>query len=292
MRLVSVILAVGFVVPSLTAADTPFELVLRSRKSPLGEPPVAAKDVKTTWDGTKSAIIVCDMWDHHWCKSAEARCGELAGPMNAMLQAARAKGVFVIHAPSACMEFYKDTTQRKRAINSPTVPAPTISTSLPGRWGSWCYSDGSREAIPPLDASDQGCDCKTRCSVHYSWKRQTAAIEIGPEDAISENGQEIWNLLAERKIENVALCGVHLNMCVMGRPFGIRQMVRSGKNVALIRDMTDTMYNPERPPNVDHFAGTELMVEHVERYWCPSFESTAFTGQPAFRFKNDPRSAK
>jgi len=29
---------------------------------------------------------------------------------------------------------------------------------------------------------------------------------------------------------------------------------------ALMRDFTDTMYNPERPPGVDHFTGTDLMV--------------------------------
>ena len=39
--------------------------------------------------------------------------------------------------------------------------------------------------------------------------------------------------------------GVHLNMCVLGRPVGIRQMVNIGKNVVLMRDMTDTMYNPK-----------------------------------------------
>jgi hypothetical protein len=53
----------------------------------------------------------------------------------------------------------------------------------------------------------------------------------------------------------------------------------------LIRDMTDTMYNYERPPGVNHFRGTELMVEHVEKYWCPSLISTDLTGKPAFRFK-------
>jgi len=30
-------------------------------------------------------------------------------------------------------------------------------------------------------------------------------------------------------------------------------MVNLGRHVALVRDMTDTMYNPERPPGVDHF---------------------------------------
>jgi hypothetical protein len=49
------------------------------------------------------------------------------------------------------------------------------------------------------------------------------------------------------------------------------------------------MYNPERPPGVSHFAGTQLMIEHVERYWCPSVASTALTGKPAFRFAGDPQ---
>lgn len=29
-------------------------------------------------------------------------------------------------------------------------------------------------------------------------------------------------------------------MCVLGRPFGLRQLARLGKNVSLVRDMTDT----------------------------------------------------
>ena len=28
------------------------------------------------------------------------------------------------------------------------------------------------------------------------------------------------------------------------------------------------------------------MVEHVEKYWCPSFTSTDLTGKPAFRFRD------
>jgi hypothetical protein len=69
---------------------------------------------------------------------------------------------------------------------------------------------------------------------------------------------------------NVVLMGVHTNMCVLGRPFGIRQLVRLGKNVVLARDLTDAMYDPRQPPYVSHARGTELVVEHVERYWCPS----------------------
>ena len=79
--------------------------------------------------------------------------------------------------------------------------------------------------------------------------------------------------------------GVHLNMCVLGRPVGIRQMVTVGKNVVLMRDMTDTMYNPKKRPFVSHFAGTDLVVQHVEKFWCPSITSTALPHSRPIGFK-------
>ncbi len=267
-------------------------LTLRSRTASPGKDPVAPTERKTDWDPKKTAIIVCDMWDHHWCKSAEARVGELAGPMNDMLKTARARGAFVIHAPSTCTAFYKDTPQRKRAQAAPAAKTP-VPLATAERWGTaWNWPDGKREGVLPVDDSDMGCDCKVKCAIRSPWTRQTAAIEIAEADAVTDDGQETWNLLAGRGIENVILCGVHLNMCVLGRPFAIRQMVKLGKNVALIRDMTDTMYNPDHPPGVSHFEGTERVVEHVERYWCPSFTSTDLTGKPAFHFKADLRAKK
>ena len=162
--------------------------------------------------------------------------------------------------------------------------------ALTERWGTaWNWPNAKREGVLPIDDSDMGCDCKTKCEIRSPWTRQIATIEIAPEDAITDNGQEAWNLLTQNKIDNVILCGVHLNMCVLGRPFAIRQMVTLGKNVALVRDMTDTMYNPDRPPGRTHFDGTDRVIEHVERYWCPSFVSTDLTGKPAFRFQHDKR---
>ena len=51
-----------------------------------------------------------------------------------------------------------------------------------------------------------------------------------------------------------------------------------------MRDMTDTMYNSRMKPYVPHVKGTDLIVEHIEKYWCPTITSTAFTEKPAFAF--------
>ena len=50
-----------------------------------------------------------------------------------------------------------------------------------------------------------------------------------------------------------------------------------GKNVALMRDMTDTMYNPERPPGVSHFAGTDLVVRPIMREGATPEQVAAMT---------------
>jgi nicotinamidase-related amidase len=110
---------------------------------------------------------------------------------------------------------------------------------------------------------------------------------IAPEDVITDNGVEVNNLLAQHGIENVIMMGVHTNMCVVGRPFGLRRLVEMGKNVVLARDLTDAMYNPERAPFVSHVQGTALVVAHIEAYICPSITSTDLTGAPPFRFRED-----
>jgi nicotinamidase-related amidase len=266
----------------LSAEDSMLHLTMRSREQmPDGTAKIVEK--KTDWDAKKTAIIICDMWDKHWCQGASDRVGEMASPMNDVIKIARAKGAFIIHSPSDTMEFYKDTPQRKRALTAPSAAQPAAVPD--GNW-KWCRLDQKREGTLPIDDSDGGCDCSPHCKNYRAWKQQITVIDIMPDDAITDKGNECWNMLAEKKIDNVILCGVHLNMCVLGRPFGIRSMTYAGKNMALMRDMTDTMYNHEKSPQVSHFKGTELMIEHVEKNWCPSFESSDISGAKPFKFKD------
>ena len=95
--------------------------------------------------------------------------------------------------------------------------------------------------------------------------------------------------MKQRGIDNVMVMGVHTNMCVLGRPFSIRQLTYQDQNVVLVRDLTDTMYNPRMPPYVSHFSGTDLVVDHIEKHWCPTMTSNQLVGGKPFRFKNDRR---
>jgi hypothetical protein len=51
-----------------------------------------------------------------------------------------------------------------------------------------------------------------------------------------------------------------------------------------MRDMTDSMYNPARWPNVDHFRGTKLFIEHVEKFIAPTITSDQIVGGVPFAF--------
>ena len=188
---------------------------------------------------------------------------------------------------------------RERAIN---VPHDKINCQKMVAY--WCSKIPTEElAEYPIDQSDGGEDDDPAEHAKWAaeltalgrnpampWKMQSSLIEIdGDHDYISDKGDEVWNILQSRGIQNVILVGVHTNMCVLGRPFGLRQMVRNGKNVVLMRDMTDCMYNPKRWPFVDHFTGNDLIVSHVERFVCPTITSDQILGGQPFRSKYDTR---
>lgn len=205
------------------------------------------------------AIIICDMWDNHWSRGAVEREVAMIPHMNAVLAAARGKGAHIIYAPSETMAFYADHPARQRILAVPAVTPP------PDR----------DHATPPLpvDASDQGSDTG-ETQMYKAWSCQHPAVMIDTaRDLISDKGAEIYSYFQAKAIEQVLIMGVHTNMCVLNRSFAIKQMVKWGVNIALVRDLTDTMYNPALPPYVSHDEGTRLVVEYIEKFWCPSLHS-------------------
>ena len=267
---------------SFAVGAGPLSLNLRDRvEAPGGSGSFEVRERRAEWDPARTAVVLCDMWDQHWCRSATARVAEMAPRMNAVIQAARRAGVLIIHCPSSTLDFYRDSPGRKLAQSAPVVEA---RVPLQG----WCSLDRTKEPALPIDDSDGGCDDWPQCAQGSPWKRQIAALEIAPGDAITDSA-EAYYLMRQRGIENVIVMGVHLNMCVLGRPFGIRQLVAQGLNVVLMRDLTDTMYNSRRRPFVSHFVGTDLMVAHVEQHWCPTVTSADFIDGEPFRFAADRR---
>jgi nicotinamidase-related amidase len=197
--------------------------------------------------------------------------------MNEVISLARDHGVAIIHAPSGGVKHYEETPYRERMkkarSSKPRVPIQ-----------SWCHFNEQYEGLWPIvdnvkrgEAKVTGCDDPEPMPHHATDRHQHPAIQIIGYDGISDNGQEIYNYLEQEDRKNVVLMGVHTNMCVLGRPFGIRQQKYLGKNVVLCRDLTDALYDPRDPPYVSHARGVELVIEHIEKYWCPSILGKSLT---------------
>jgi len=210
------------------------------------------------FDGPATALIICDMWDHHWSAGATVRVGQLAPQIDELADHLRRRGSLIIHAPSETLDFYHDHPARRRMLRIPRIdpPEPRPHPDPP----------------LPIDDSDGGSDTG-ESQPHRAWSRQHPGIRIMDDDLISDDGAEIFSALQNAGITTVAIAGVHTNMCVLDRSFGIKNLVRWGLDTILVRDLTDAMYNPAMPPYVSHERGTELVVEHIEQYWCPSVSS-------------------
>lgn len=221
--------------------------------------------IPSDWKPARSAVIICDMWDAHHCVSAARRVAEMAPRMNQVAASLRARQALIIHAPGDCMGFYAGSPARRLATE-----APYAAAAVAFDWNAW---NPDREGELPATIADPGscsCDSEEPCGpAGTPWTRQISTIEIAPGDAVTDDGQEVFNLLEQRGIADVVVMGVHTNICVLARPFGIRQLVYLGKRPALCRDLTDSFHRDPR----GHAWGTETILSHIERHWCPAVTS-------------------
>ena len=245
----------------------------RRTEQPAGSGKFQVTEQSLRWEVSQTAIVICDMWDAHTCSLSAQRVAAMAPRMNQVVSAARSLGVMIIHSPSDTMKNYEGTPWRQRMQRAPMAAS---ATPILGR----CPREPAEERNFPIDDTVSDCDdpiVKEWKGASYPWRREHPALDIVGFDGISESGQEVYNFSKQEGITNIALMGVHTNICILNRSFGIRQMTRLGFQVVLVRDLTDAMYDPRQRPFVSHKRGTELVIEHIETRWCPSILSTDLT---------------
>ena len=142
----------------------------------------------------ETAIVIVDMWDKHWCTPETERNKYLSVLVNETITQARNIGIFIIHAPSECQDFYAGTKARQYTENLPFAKPPLDKF----------HSDNPL----PINDTDGGCDDKNS---HYAevWTRENPLIYIDQnKDAIlSDNLTESWNLFHARKVEKYYIHG-------------------------------------------------------------------------------------
>jgi len=254
-------------------------LQVRIRRNSEGD--LGAEIIRLEWDPAKAAVVICDMWDRTNCVSAQQRVGDMAPHMNEVVRILRSQGTLIVHAPGGCAGFYDGTPARIRALQAPYAVAPA-----PIDWNSW--NCDRHDQLPRTLTSPGPCSCNSaqpccKGGPPYPWTRQTPDIEVTDEDAVTDDGQELFNLLEQHQASQVIVLGVHTNVCILGREYGIRQLVFAGKAPLLCRDLTDSFHQDPR----GHTWGTEATIAHVERFWCPSVRSDDLVGGKPFCFSSE-----
>jgi len=231
---------------------------------------------RNTWKGVEkkrrlkpdeTALLLCDVWDKHTQKGAGRRLVAMVPRMNRVVRACRRKGVLIIHSPSDVIDFYNDHPARQRVAR--------LKKRKPRE---------RKHADPPMPFDRESATTDTpaidtwKKRKGYPWTRQHPGITVRDEDAISADGVEVYSLMKTEKIRHLLIIGVHTNYCILNRTFAIRQMVRWGVDVMLVRDLTDAIYDPAKPPYVSHDEGTGLVVGYIEKFWCPTLHSDDLPG--------------
>jgi nicotinamidase-related amidase len=246
-------------------SEGPLALTLKRREQlPDGSWEAVATDARL--DPRKTAVVVVDMWDNHWCKTLAARVAALVPAMNETLDSARGRGMTVIHAPSDVVDFYRGHAARKAVLALPAVEAGTLQSFEPpappwGRTGGCC------------------CGPERPCKVATVWKRQIESLRIADGDYLVDcnNAADLLRVCRAKGITHLVYMGVHTNMCVLNRGCGILSATRHGFPCALVRDLTDAAtgsgFDPDRgvpDAGLTPDAGTVRVVEHLERYVLPT----------------------
>ena len=99
------------------------------------------------------------------------------------------------------------------------------------------------------------------------------AIDVQDDEFVIATGQQLHELLEERRILHLLFAGFATNWCVLGRDYGIRSMSRYGYNIILFRDATTGV---EFPDTYDNLFTTEISIREVEQQYGFSASNADF----------------
>ena len=233
---------------SARAAD--LELTFQTRDPATGKIQRATEKV----DSKRVGVIAVDVWNYHWCKTATMRVDAIVPRMNKALDAARAMGMTIMLCPSDVVDNYVGYPQRETVLAMTKLPVPSVVNVT----------------CPPVPDAG-GCACgRERCAVNYGWDGMHPALRIGDADLMPDTQAEVYTLCQQRGLTHLIYVGFHTQVCLLGKPMGLRAMKSAGLRCVLARDMTDAHpgYDPAR--NFTPDLNTEQVVEHFEKHLAPT----------------------
>lgn len=243
-------LANGQTVPSSRVAQDAIELQLQTRDPQTGAIRLALEKI----DPLKVGVIAVDVWNYHWCKTATMRVDAFVPRMNHALDAARSLGMTVMLCPSDVVDNYVGYPQRESVLAMKLIEMPKLIEIV----------------CPPVpDAGGCACD-RIRCGSNYGWDGMHPALRIDNHDLMPDTQAEVYTICKSRQLTHLIYIGFHTQVCLLGKPMGLRAMKAAGLTCYLARDMTDAHPGYDSSRGFTPDANTQQVVEHFEKHLAPT----------------------
>jgi hypothetical protein len=239
----------------MAAAGT-IELTLQTRERS------GARHVTTERvDPRKVAIFAVDCWHYHWCRTWRNRAGSLMPRFNHSFDAARKLGMTLVFSPTNAMRDLNDSRQRRNTLALANEILPPLA-NLPDPY--------------PRNLRYGMCECGLGDDCHYTnnVNNQHPDLKMRDDEYIALTQQEAYNVLKHRGITHIIYTGFATNMCMWGKPTGMKYMRQFGFRCVAARDLTEAItryaeesFNPTR--------GTLEVLELIERELAPTISMEA-----------------
>ena len=196
----------------------------------------------------QTALVLVDVWNNHFIESWLERASQVTREaVVPVLEAARAAGLTIVHAP--CPEVAAQFDQLARHRPPPHEPEPDWPPAdFRSRHGAYAAFRGPRDQPPGIPRIEP--------------LGMSPAIEVEDDDFVVATGQQLHDLCRGRRILHLVYAGFAANWCVLGRDYGMRAMRRRGYNLILLRDAT---MGVEFPDTLGELTATELAVREAEQ---------------------------
>jgi nicotinamidase-related amidase len=210
-------------------------------------------------DRRDAALVLVDTWNKHPIRSHLESTGAIMRHRIApLLTAVRAAGLPLIYAPSPDVATRYPQWQRRFGDRPPTArpipdwPSPEARARVGGR--------GRRPGETPRDY-------KGPFPEWWRWDGVADVIAPQPEDEVVATGQELHELLTERRVALLFYVGFATNICVMHRDYGVLAMGARGYLPILLRDCTIGIESGDTLPEM---LATRAAIHDVERRYYTS----------------------
>ena len=228
------------------AAPRRIHLDVRTRDPKTGE----LATTPTKIDPAKTAIVIVDPWNYHWCMTWTYQTASAVQRTNMIVQCARKLGMRVIWAPSDTASMEVGRPQRERALAVPLVDVPK----------------GASIRIP-FTVRGGRCHCGPglSCLINYGHDGMLGGLDIAADDLIVCGTREMYSNCKALGLEHLIYAGGATNICLTGKPAGLVPMARAGIRCMIARDLSEawTHYSPATGYTPDN--GNAQAVADVER---------------------------